>query len=147
MGVESMTKLKNFSTVILTAALWLYGLSGVTIGQEALQGQVQSLDSQLNGVKGEFRQRLDRIESLINGRRNAPTGDTGYSPRPLKRVNGYDPCCGRSERFEPCCRYVGRYESCVPALATEEPAVEEPPSTSCRWGVGNCGWGARLFEN
>jgi hypothetical protein len=142
-----MAKLSDFSRVAFVAALLLCALSGVGFGQEALETQIQTLGSQLNGVKGDFRQRLDRIESLIDRRRNAQRDETGYSPRPYRHVDRYAPCCGRSERREPCCKYVGRYEPCAPALATEVPEAEPSTETPCRWGVGNCGWGARLLEN
>jgi hypothetical protein len=170
-----MAKLRKMSEMIFAAALWLCALSGVSPAQEALESQIQSLGSQLNGVRGEFGQRLDRIESLIIGRRQAPKDETRYSPPPSDEVladpndrDRFQPCCRRVDGYEPCCerseRYVEPYEPCVPALAPPEPdatdhslssrRVEmvdrrrgEEPRAGCRGGVGNCGWGARLFEN
>jgi len=144
-----MTKFRKLSEVTFTTALWLLALSGVSLGQEkldaklspaALESQIQSLGSQLDSVKSEFGQRLDRIESLIIGQRDTTKGgdETGYPPpvtdgilpdskrtdhsEPCcKRVEGYEPCCGRSERYEPCCRYAERYELCCRHVERYEP--------------------------
>jgi hypothetical protein len=129
-----MTKLTTLSAVTFAAAIWLGTLVEVSFGQDkidpkltpaGLQSQIESLSSELESVRTEFGQRLNRIEALIDSRNTskdetseyrAPSdgiiADPARKDACCKTSDGYQACCGRSERDESCCKYVDHYQPC-----------------------------------
>lgn len=135
-GPQSMTKIKQFTQLMFTAALLLCALSATSRGQDAnrdsklspaaMENQIQSLSNEFDSFKTAFGRRLDRIESLISAKLAKSGDETGESSHrayetpsepkraecPEKSVDCPQSCCKRPESCckypEPCCKRVVR---------------------------------------